>query len=245
MLVDTYDTLRSGIPNAITVAKELEAKGHRLKSIRLDSGDLAYLSKKARKMLDEAGLDYVKIVASNQLDEYIIRSLINQGAPINGYGIGTRLITGQPTAALDGVYKLCMSNNIPRLKISESVEKISLPGMKKVIRLLDEKGKFAGDGILLEEEPEAERIFHPHQPDKSTFIAEYEMEPILYKVMHKGRICYPEKSPAEIGQFVKERLAKLSDEHRRFEYPHIYKVGISEKLMKLRNKIVNDLRDKM
>jgi len=108
-----------------------EKKGKRLKGIRLDSGDFAYLSKKARNSLNESGLEYVKIVASNQLDEYVIQSLINQCAPIDIYGVGTRLITGLPTAALDGVYKMCMSNNIARLKISENVEKIILPGIKK------------------------------------------------------------------------------------------------------------------
>ncbi len=245
LLVDTYDTLKSGISNAITVAKEMEKKGKRLKGIRLDSGDLAYLSKKARNTLNESGLEYVKIVASNQLDEYVIQSLINQGAPIDIYGVGTRLITGLPTAALDGVYKMCMSNNIARLKISENIEKIILPGIKNVVRLLDREGKFAGDGIFLEEELETERIYHPYQPDKSTFIAEYKKESILHKAMDKGKICIQKKSPEKIRQFVKERLAKLPDEHKRFEHPHIYKVGISEKLMKLRNEMMNNLRNKM
>ena len=245
LLADTYDTLKSGIPNTITVAKEMEKKGQQLKGIRLDSGDLAYLSKKARKMLNESGLEYVKIVASNQLDEYVIQNLINQGAPIDIFGVGTRLITGLPTAALDGVYKLCMSNNIARLKISENIEKIILPGIKKVVRLLDGEGKFVGDGILLEEEQETERIFHPHHPEKSTFIAEYKKESILHKAMDKGKICILKKSPEQISQFVKERLEKLPDEHKRFENPHIYKVGISEKLMKVRNEIVSNLRTKM
>ncbi len=245
LLIDTFDTLKSGISNAITVAKEMEKKGQRLNGIRLDSGDLAYLSKKVRLMLNESGLEYVKIVASNQLDEYVIQSLINQGAPIDIYGVGTRLITGSPTAALDGVYKLCMSNNIARLKISENIEKIIFPGIKKVVRLLNKEGKFVGDGIFLEDEQELERIFHPHQPEKSTFITEFKNELIMRKVMNKGKICIQKKSPEKIRQFVDKRLAKLPDEHKRFEHPHIYKVGISEKLMKLRNEMMNNLRTKM
>jgi nicotinate phosphoribosyltransferase len=245
LLIDTYDTLNSGISNAITVAKEMDKRGQRLKGIRLDSGDLAYLSKKVRKILNESGLEYVKIVASNQLDEYVIQSLINQGAPIDIFGVGTSLITGSPSAALDGVYKVCMTNKIARLKISENIEKIILPGIKKVVRLLDREGKFAGDGISLEEEQEPERIFHPHQPEKSTYITEYKKEPIMNKVMDKGNICIQKKSPEKISQFAKKRLAKLPDEHKRFEHPHIYKVGISEKIMKLRNEMIENIRTKM
>jgi nicotinate phosphoribosyltransferase len=242
LLVDTYDTLNSGIPNAITVAKEMEQNGHYLKGIRIDSGDLAYLSKKTRIMLNESGLEYVKIVASNQLDEYVIQSLVKQGAPIDFFGVGTRLITGSPSAALDGVYKMCMSNNIARLKISENDEKIILPGRKKVIRLLDKEGYFAGDGILLEEEQKTERIFHPHRPEKSTYIADCNWESILHKTMENGQICIRKKSPEQIRQFVKQRLTKLPDEHKRFENPHIYKVGISEKLMMLRNNLMSKVR---
>jgi nicotinate phosphoribosyltransferase len=242
LLVDTYDTLSSGIPNAITVAKEMEQNGHYLKGIRIDSGDLAYLSKKTRKMLNESGLEYVKIVASNQLDEYVIQSLIKQNAPIDFFGVGTRLITGSPSAALDGVYKMCMSNNIARLKISENDEKIILPGRKKVIRLLDKEGYFAGDGILLEEEQKTERIFHPHQPEKSTYIADCNWESILHKTMENGQICIKKESPEQIRQFVKQRLSKLPIEHKRFENPHIYKVGISEKLMMLRNNLMRKIR---
>ena len=116
LLVDTYDTLKSGVPNAITVGKEMEKKGQKLKGIRLDSGDLAWLAKKSRSMLDEAGLSYVKIAASNQLDENVIQSLLRQGAPIDFFGVGTSLVTGRPDAALDGVYKLSFANGEPRLK---------------------------------------------------------------------------------------------------------------------------------
>ena len=124
LVVDTYDTLKSGIPNAITVAKKMEEKGFRLKGIRLDSGDLSYLAKETRRRLDSAGLNYVKIAVSNQLDEYIIKSLLAQDAPIDLFGVGTSLVTGYPDAALDGVYKLSYSNSKPRIKLSENVSKI-------------------------------------------------------------------------------------------------------------------------
>lgn len=242
LLVDTYDTLRSGIPNAIRVGKELEAKGHRLQGIRLDSGDLAYLSKEARQQLDEAGLGDVRIFASNQLDEYLIRSLAHQGAPIDGFGIGTRLVTGAPDAALDGVYKLSRSNGQPRLKISENIEKISFPGAKKVLRLLNEADQFIGDAIVLEEEQEVDRIYHPHQPEKNTDIRHCKKEPLLHQVMKNGEKQTEGLPPAEINRFVRKRLAQLPEEHKRFEYPHLYKVGISEKLMNLRDEIVENLK---
>ncbi|HKJ80578.1 MAG TPA: nicotinate phosphoribosyltransferase, partial [Ignavibacteriaceae bacterium] len=164
LLVDTNDTLKSGVPNAIIIAKELEEKGEKLSAVRLDSGDLAYLSKKTREMLDNAGLNYVKIVASNQLDEYLIKSLIEQGAPIDIFGVGTNLITGQKDAALDGVYKLGTSNGKPSLKISEDIDKVTLPGIKKIYRYLNGNGRFYADGIMLDDEIEPDKIFHPHQP---------------------------------------------------------------------------------
>ncbi len=153
LLVDTYNTLKSGIPNAIIVAKEMEDRGDRLFGIRLDSGDLAYLAKKTRKMLDDSGLEYVKIVASNQLDEYVINSLNEQNAPIDVYGVGTNLVTGKPDAALDGVYKLSEYNGEPRIKLSENIIKVSLPSRKQVYRIIDENGMFYGaDAIGLASE---------------------------------------------------------------------------------------------
>src|SRR5690554_7005658 len=150
LLVDTYNTLKSGLPNAIIVAKEMEERGEQLLGVRLDSGDLAYLAKRTRKILDEANLDYVKIVVSNQLDEYVIKSLKEQGAPIDIYGVGTNLVTGKPDAALDGVYKLSEYNGEPRIKISENIIKISLPSRKQVYRMIDQNGMFYGaDAIAL------------------------------------------------------------------------------------------------
>ncbi len=155
LLVDTYNTLKSGIPNAIIVAKEMKAKGHQLKAIRLDSGDLAYLSKKARKQLDDAGLQDVQIIVSNQLDEYLIKSLLEQKAPIDSFGVGTSLATGQPDAALDGVYKLSEINGEPKLKLSENIQKVTLPGIKQVYRFTDEANSFIADAIALANDPVA------------------------------------------------------------------------------------------
>ena len=243
-LVDTYDTLKSGIPNAIIVAREMEAQGEKLFGVRLDSGDLAYLSKSARKMLDDAGLRYVKIVTSNQLDEYLIKSLLDQGAPVDAFGVGTKLVTGQDDAALDGVYKLTMSASKPRLKISETPEKIILPGVKNVFRCIDNNGNFYADCITLIDEGHVGTMHHPHQPGKSISVGPFKKEGLLRKVMEKGRIIMDRRKPAEISEYVNARLRQLPEEHKRFENPHIYKVGISKKLMDLRSEIVAGIREK-
>ncbi len=238
LLVDTYDTLKSGIPNAITVAKELEAQGHRLLGVRLDSGDLAYLSKQARKMLDAAGLYYVKIFASNQLDEYAIRSLNEQNAPIDGFGVGTRLAVGRPSAALDGVYKLCWFDGIPRLKISEDITKVSLPDRKQVWRYIDSNGNFYADGISLLSESKPLEIFHPFFPHRHVHVAHLEAEPLLHPVMHHGKIIVDFPSVQASAAYAQERLSRLEPEYQRFEDPYIYKVGISKALMELRDHLV-------
>jgi nicotinate phosphoribosyltransferase len=243
-LVDTYDTLKSGIPNAIAVAGEMEARGEKLFGVRLDSGDLAYLSKSARKMLDDAGLQYVKIVASNQLDEYLIKSLLDQGAPVDAFGVGAKLVTGLDDAALDGVYKLAMSGSRPRLKISENPEKIILPGIKNVFRCMDNNGKFYADCIALADEGDVETMYHPHQPGKSVGVGPFRKEGLLRKVMEKGRIILDRKSPSEIAGYASARMEQLPDEHKRFENPHIYKVGISKRLMDLRSGIIAEIREK-
>jgi nicotinate phosphoribosyltransferase len=236
-LVDTYNTLKSGVPNAITVAKEMEATGHRAKGIRLDSGDLAYLSKAARGMMDDEGLHYMKIAASNQLDEFVIKSLMEQNAPIDIFGVGTSLVTGKPDAALDGVYKLSMFANKPRLKLSESLEKITLPGVKQVLRAFDANEMFAGaDAIILAEEGEqVEKMFHPFDAEKFLVLKNYKLQPLLQKVMSEGKRTMPELSLKEISAYAQNRLQLLPTEHKRFENPHIYKVGISQKLMELRD----------
>jgi len=236
-LVDTYNTLKSGIPNAIRVAKEMEARGQKLGGIRLDSGDLAYLSKRSRALLDQAGLHDVKIVVSNQLDEVIIKSLLDQGAPINAFGVGTNLVTGQQTPALDGVYKLTQYEGTPCLKISENLSKTSLPGIKKVVRYTDPEGFFYADGILLDDEKSIDTIHHPLFPEQKSRVAHCFPESILFKVMEKGKsTAVP--SVKEAAQYAKERLAKLSPERKRFENPHIYKVGMSRRLMELRSQLI-------
>lgn len=246
LLVDTYDTLGSGVPNAITVAKELEEKGYRLKGIRLDSGDLAYFARQSRRQLDEAGLDYVNIAVSNQLDERLIQSLISQNAPVDLFGVGTRLVTGQDSPALDGVYKLSYANGAPKLKISENVEKITLPGRKKVIRYLDSSGKFYGDGIMLEEEDpgEVEVIYHPYYTSKHTNVSEFEKVELLHPYLKEGEPVKKLASVQECAAYAKEQLGKLNPEHKRFENPHIYIVGISEKLMNLRDRLNQKMKRK-
>jgi nicotinate phosphoribosyltransferase len=246
LLVDTYNTLKSGVPNAIIVGKEMELRGHRLQGIRLDSGDLAYLSKHSRKMLDEAGLDYVKISVSNQLDEYVIKSLIEQEAPIDIYGVGTNLVTGQPDAALDGVYKLSLADNKPSIKLSESLSKTTLPHRKQVYRVLDERGDFWGaDAIALENETNVERMHHPFEPDKSLSFKGLRLEPLLKKVFSDGRIFNPDKSLSDISKFSQQRLLQLPKEYKRFEYPHTYKVGITSELKKLRDQLRSLHLDKL
>jgi len=242
LLVDTYNTLNQGVPNAIQVGHELKDKGYRLKAIRLDSGDLAFLSKKARKMLDEAGLHDTKILASNQLDEYVIRSLLEQGAPIDGFGVGTELITGKKTAALDGVYKLSMNNNEPKLKLSDTYEKISLPGVKKLFRFFDPDGLFYADCIALEDEEDPQMIHHPYEINKTCNLAGLKKEPLFEKVFEHGRIVQAENNTEAIRSYARKRLSQLPIEHQRFEMPHIYKVGLSERLNNLRNQLVLEMR---
>lgn len=241
LLVDTYNTLRSGLPNAITIAKELESNGHKLLGIRLDSGDLAYLSKKARAMLDQAGLHYVKIVVSNQLDEYLIRSLIQQEAPIDSFGVGTRVVTAHDTPALDGVYKMSMCGEKPRLKFSESYTKTTLPGLKKVYRYMNGEGMFYADGVVLEEEGEIESIYHPFFLEQHSKVQQFRREPIFIKVMENGRTLMKLPTPQESSRYARERLSHLSNEHKRFENPHTYKVGISTKLVHLRSELFDEL----
>lgn len=245
LLVDTFDTLKIGLPNAIKVAREMEADGHKMKAIRLDSGDLAYLSKKARKMLDAAGLNYIKIIASNQLNEFVIKTLLNdQNAKIDAFGIGTELVTGKSDAALDGVYKLAQINNSPKMKFSENIEKVTLPGNKKVVRYFDENGKFYCDAILLENEniDEIDTIFHPIYSSKNTSVKHLKKELLLQKVVVGGEIQLQKKSPVEIHKYLEKRAGLFPNEHKRFISPHLYKVGVSEKLMETRNILAKKLK---
>lgn len=245
LLIDTYDTLNSGLPNAIITAKKMEERGHRLRGIRLDSGDLAYLSKKSRENLDNAGLDYVKIAVSNQLDEYIILSLIEQKAPIDIFGVGTSLVTGYPDAALDGVYKLAFSDGLPRIKLSENITKITLPYRKQVYRILENDGSFTGaDAITLEQEKDVDFICHPLFPAKTMFTGDRNKEPLLKKVMEGGRRLPVPASLTETAGYCKERLALLPEEYKRFNNPHVYKVGLSEKLRNERDRLIEEYKNK-
>ncbi|MFZ6052457.1 nicotinate phosphoribosyltransferase [Halocola ammonii] len=239
LLVDTYDTLKSGVPNAIKVGKEMADRGEKLKGIRLDSGDLAYLSKETRKMLDNAGLTDAKIAASNQLDEFVIKSLKDQGAKIDVFGVGTSLVTGQPDAALDGVYKLAFANGKPRIKLSENTEKITLPHRKQVYRVSNDQGVPIGaDVIALESETDLHKMIHPLYPDKQVSFKNCHLEALLKPVMQDGKRVGKKKSVQEIAEFSKERISALPDEYKRFDNPHIYKIGLSEKLKSERDKLI-------
>ena len=238
LLVDTYHTLQSGVPNAITVGKEMAARGEKLHGIRLDSGDLAYLSRRARKMLNDAGLDYVTITASNQLDEYVIKSLQDQGAPIDVFGVGTSLVTCPPDAALDGVYKLAFADGKPRIKLSENLAKLTLPDRKQVYRLINADGNFYGaDLVALDHETEIDIMHHPADTDKSLSVKGMTREPLLHQTMRNGKISQALPSLPDIAAYCRERLGRLAAEHKRFDNPHIYKVGISTGLRDLRNEL--------
>lgn len=235
LLVDTYNTLKSGVPNAITVAHELRQKGHQLVAIRLDSGDLTYLSKKARKMLNEAGLKEVKIVASNQLDETIIQSLLSEGAPIDVFGVGTSIATGKEDAALDGVYKLSFFDGKPSIKVSENLAKMTLPGIKTIHRFIDQENLFCADGISFDDENDYDEIFHPTEAGKHKSIGNCRKESLIHQMMRDGNSMLDGQEPKRIASYTQSRLLQLPKEHKRFLNPHVYKVGISKELLNTRN----------
>jgi len=234
LLIDTYDTLNSGLPNAITIAKELEEKGLKLNGVRLDSGDLIKLSKQVRKILDEAKLNYVKIVASNQLDEYTIQEIIEQKAPIDIFGVGTNLVTGQPDAALDGVYKLSSVNNKPSLKLSDTNEKITLPGFKQVLRFKDQKGEYIGDAVVLEDEESVNEMILMNEENSVINTVHHKSVGMLQPVMKAGVIILKEKTNEGIREKVKENLTHLKPVFKKLKEPETYQVGISKKLMELK-----------
>ncbi|MBQ1526078.1 MAG: nicotinate phosphoribosyltransferase [Lachnospiraceae bacterium] len=252
LLVDTYDTLKSGIPNAIRVFKEMRESGIKLKGygIRLDSGDLAYLSKKARVMLDEAGFEDAIISASNDLDEYLIESLKLQGCRITSWGVGTNLITSKDNPAFGGVYKLAAvmgedGKFIPKIKLSENSEKVTNPGNKKIYRVYD-KGtkKIRADLICLEEETVREDeellLFDPNEPWKKTRLpaGDFELKEILVPVFKKGECVYESPSTMEIRDFCTREKDTLWDETRRFENPHKVYVDLSKKLYDLKMELL-------
>lgn len=243
LLVDTYNTLRSGLPNAVRTAKILEEKGYRLNSIRLDSGDLAYLARKSRELLDKAGLNYVRIAASNQLDEHIIKSLLDQHAPIDIFGVGTSLVTGRPDGALDGVYKLAFSNGLPRIKLSENPGKTTLPHRKQVYRILEEDNSFAGaEVVTMIGEQAPETMYHPFYPDRSFSLQNTGNEPLLHEMMVNGTRLSPTLSLHEIASFSREQLKRLPSEYKRFHNPHVYKIGLSSRLRSERDRLTEEFK---
>lgn len=248
LLVDTYNTLEEGIPNAIKVFDELRANGHEGVGIRIDSGDLAYLSKKARKMLDEAGYPDVKIMVSNSLDEYVIKDLLGQGAQIDGFGVGERLITSRSEPVFGGVYKLVSTfkddKEIYKIKISGDVEKITTPGFKKLYRLYDnETGKALADLVTTHDEEidftKEIEIFHPLYTWKKKTLTNYTAVPLLKKIFDKGKLVYNKKTIDEVQKYSLEEVDKLWDEVKRLENPHEYYVDLSKKLWTIKNDMLN------
>ena len=249
LLVDTYDTLNSGVPNAIKVFKQMKKEGIELKNygIRLDSGDLAYLSKKARKMLDDAGFKDATITASNDLDEFLIASLKMQGAEITNWGVGTNLITSKDCPSFGGVYKLVAvekdSKIIPKIKISENSEKITNPGFKKIYRLFDKTTDVAIADIIslndesIDENSELE-IFDPVHTWKRKKVTNFYAKDLLVKIFDKGNQVYSSPSVLEIKDFSKQEVSKLWPEILRFENPHTYYVDLSSKLWNLKQELL-------
>ena len=251
LLVDTYDTLRSGVPNAITVFNELREKGFEPKGIRLDSGDLAYLSREARKMLDDAGFPNAIICASGDLDENLIRDLKLQGAAIDTWGVGTKLITSEDCPSLGGVYKLSAEyvdgRVVPKIKISENAVKITNPGVKKLYRIYDKaNGKAIADLIALEQETYDESqpltIYDPVNTWKSMTLTNYTMKELQVPLFKNGKRVYESPSLMDIQKHCKEDLDTFWDQYKRLLNPQRYKVDLSDSLWMLKNSMIQQLR---
>ena len=258
LLVDTYDTLKSGVPNAIRVFREMRKAGIPLTfyGIRLDSGDLAYLSKKARAMLDEAGFPDAVISASNDLDEYLIESLKAQGAAITSWGVGTNLITSKDNPAFGGVYKLAAvmgqdGEFIPKIKISENTEKVTNPGNKTIYRVYEkDSGKIKADLICLvgetfnEEDPLL--LFDPLEPWKKTRLpgGSYTLRELLVPVFQKGKCCYESPKVMAIRDYCQKELSTLWDETKRFVNPHPIYVDLSQKLYDIKIALLDQMSEK-
>ena len=258
LLVDTYDTLKSGVPNAIRVFREMRKAGIPLTfyGIRLDSGDLAYLSKKARAMLDEAGFPDAVISASNDLDEYLIESLKAQGAAITSWGVGTNLITSKDNPAFGGVYKLAAvmgqdGEFIPKIKLSENTEKVTNPGNKTIYRVYEkDSGKIKADLICLvgetfnEEDPLL--LFDPLEPWKKTRLpgGSYNLRELLVPVFRKGKCCYESPKVMAIRDYCQKELSTLWDETKRFVNPHPIYVDLSQKLYDIKIALLDQMSEK-
>ena len=245
LLVDTYNVLHSGVPNAIRAFKEAGiTKG----GIRIDSGDLAYLSRKARRMLDDAGLPDIRIIASNSLDEYIIQDLLKQGARIDGFGVGERLITSKSEPVFGGVYKLAAiedenGNIIPKIKISENPSKITIPHFKKVYRLFENAtGKAMADYVCLHsEEPDFTQpleLFDPEATWKRKTVTDFTAVPLLVPIFEKGEQVYQSPAIEDIRAYCAEQVDKQWEEVKRFENPHNYYVDLSQALWDVREDLL-------
>ncbi len=253
LLVDTYNVLKSGVPNAIEAfRREVLPRGFRPKGIRIDSGDITYLTRKARKMLDEAGFPDCQIVASNSLDEYIIRDMLQQGAMIDSFGVGERLITASSNPVFGGVYKLCAVENadgefIPKIKVSENVAKVTIPGAKKLWRLYDnETGKAIADLITLEDEvvddSEPYELFDRDFTWKRKVVENYTARELLVPLFVKGKCIYDYPHIEKVKQYCKEQIDTLWDEVLRFENPHNYYVDLSQKLWDLKSDLLKQVK---
>lgn len=252
LLVDTYDVIHSGVPAAIRVAKEvLEPMGKRLKGIRIDSGDLAYLSKKVRVMLDEAGLEDCKIVVSNSLDEYTITSILKQGGQIDAFGVGERLITAKSDPVFGAVYKIAAVERDgvyePRIKVSETVEKITNPGFKRVFRIYGEEGYAVADLLTgIDEEVDMSKPYRyvdPEQPWKNRFFENCTVKELQQLVIKDGKRIVPKQSLSEIREYVQEQLAKeIWQEEQRFENPHKHYLDMSPDYYDMKMSLLHDIR---
>lgn len=250
LLVDTYDTLRSGVPNAIKTFDEvLKPMGIRPKGIRLDSGDIAYLSKQARKMLDDAGYEDVQITASSSLDEYKIMDLLMQGAKLDSFGVGERLITSKSSPVFGGVYKLVATEEDGKIenkiKISENVEKITTPGFKTFYRLYDKNtGKAEADLITFKDEKIDDskdlEIFHPIHTWKRKTISNFTAREMMVKIFDKGNLVYKLPSLEEVKKYTESELDSMWEEVKRFEFPHQYIVDLSQSVWDEKTKMLNE-----
>ena len=248
LLIDTYNVIKSGLVNAIKVHNDvLVPAGHRLKGVRIDSGDITYLTKKVRKILDENGMEDCGIVVSNSLDEYIIRDTLMQGAQINSFGVGERLITSRSEPVFGGVYKLVAieSGNeiIPRIKLSENVSKITNPGFKSLYRLFTKDGKAIADVITKHgeeiDDTKPYTIFDPEHTWKKKTIVEFEAKPLLKQIFDKGECVYECPDIKTIQKNCKEQIENLWDEVKRFENPHRYYVDLSKDMWDMKQNLLD------
>lgn len=248
LLVDTYNTLESGMPNAIRVAKEMEGRGDRLLGVRIDSGDLAFMSRRARSMLNQAGFDYVKIIASNELDEHIISAVLAQGGEIDIWGVGTKLITGsgKDGCALGGVYKIVEHNGGPKIKLSNNPKKTTNPGVKRIIRFYDQEAQMEADALASVFEDVPERgilIVDPNNPLRRKSLDSGRREEILERIMKEGKVVYDFPSLGKIRSRLKDQLCRLNDTYRRLSQPHEYKVGLTRELWNLKEQMLAEDRN--